>query len=244
MQSNKKRNKTKSLFFVLLPLLLLLLAAPAAPAQLRITGDTKVREHTIARLTAEGAADAALIWDVDQEDKVDAIEWGSSLFFVGPPGSYRIKCRAIRVKDGRPIAETARATVVIEAASPPPPPPPPGPTPPPPPPPPPTPVVVKTLWILVVEETAEASANRGEFFANRELIDRIRAKGHRYRVADKDVKDKDGRQPADLAPWLKRAAGKSLPQLFLISQDGDILFEGPLPKTPAELVALMVKVGG
>ncbi len=106
-----------------LPLLLalLLIAPPPARADLRIAGDLKVRPHRMAVLSAEGAPDgAALIWDFD-EDRLHGEEAGGRLFLAGPPGSYRVKLRAIIVKDGRTQALTARAEVVIGDPAPPPP---------------------------------------------------------------------------------------------------------------------------
>jgi hypothetical protein len=98
-----------------------------APAARPAAYELKVPEHKIVRLTATGDTDgAALIWDLDREDVADVEEIGGRLLFAGPPGVYKIKLRAIRVKDGKTSAETARATVTIGTA----PPAPPGPNPP------------------------------------------------------------------------------------------------------------------
>lgn len=231
---------------LLLLLLLMTLTPATAFGQLRVVGETKVERDKMARLQADGApVGSAIVWDVDKEDLVDIEEMGSRFIFTGPPGVYKVKCRALSVQDGRTIVQTVRVTVTVTGKSDPIPPPPvppnPGPTPPPPPP---VPVVVKTLWILVVEETGEASSERGAFFGDKDLQARVRDKGHRYRVTDKDVRDAKGNVPKDLAPWLEKAKGKKLPQLFLISQDGDVLYEGNMVATPKDLIALMAKVGG
>jgi len=97
-----------------------------ALADLTIKGELRVDRDKLVRLTVDGALDkAALIWDFD-EDKLDAEETGKRLVFCGPPGTYKIKCRAITLGvDGKTTVETARAVVVIGGGGPPPPPPPP-----------------------------------------------------------------------------------------------------------------------
>ncbi len=108
-------------------ILAVLLVGGSAWADLKITGEMKVPEHRIVRLTATGDIDgAALIWDLDREDVADVEEIGGRLLFAGPPGVYKVKLRAIRTKDGKTSAETARATVTVGSA----PPVPPGPIPP------------------------------------------------------------------------------------------------------------------
>ena len=99
----------------------------------------------------------------------------------------------------------------------------------------------------VVYESADKSAKWSQFFADKALADRWTAKGHLPPVlADQDVKDGKTKQPpAKLVPYLNRAKGKSLPQLYLIdAATGDVAYEGPAPESPAELLKLLDKVGG
>lgn len=111
-------------------LLAVLVLGGSAMAEVRIVGELKVPEHRIVRLSAAGDVDgAALVWDVDREDAVDVVEIGGQFLLVGPPGTYKVKVRAFRSKDGKLSAETARAVITIGAA-PPPGPVPPGPNPP------------------------------------------------------------------------------------------------------------------
>ena len=112
-------------------------------------------------------------------------------------------------------------------------------------PPPPRPLPTPTrCWLVVVEETAEALANRGNYYADRNLRAYLSAKGWKQRLADKDVKDRDGKQPRDLAPYLAVAQNKVLPFFWLVDQDGTIRAEGPLPGTPTELLTVLRRVGG
>lgn len=87
-------------------------------------------------------------------------------------------------------------------------------------------------------------ALRGQLFMDPTLAARMKERGHKFRVVDKDVKGANDQPPADLVPYLKRASGKSFPQFFLVSPDGTLLHEGDLPKSPADLIAVMQKVGG
>ena len=106
------------------------------------------------------------------------------------------------------------------------------------------PVTQQKLVVLIIEETAEAVAARGAYMTEPNLQARLKEKGHKWRVADKDVTDRTGNQPADLKPWLAKAAGKALPWLFLIGPDGTEVFSGPLPAKPVDLVAQLAVHGG
>lgn len=99
--------------------------------------------------------------------------------------------------------------------------------------------------MVVIEETEQAANNRGQFFADADLQAYLAAKlSGKARIADQNVVDPTGKPPRDLVPYLERAKGKPLPQVYLVGDDGTILYEGDLPKTPAELLATLRKVGG
>lgn len=223
----------------LLGCLILLGLISAASAEMKIDGEPKVAAYKLVRLSVSGAADdAAIIWDIDREDLADVAEIERGIVFSAPPGSYRVKARSVRLKDGKVLIETARLTVTIDGGViPTPPDPPPTPTP--------TPTPASgPFWLLVIEETGEASGARGDFFANKELRSRIVTKSHKYRVADKDVKGRDGKPPPDMAPWLDRTKGKKLPWLYIIDAKGNIAFDAEMVRTPADLIKLLDKLGG
>lgn len=121
---------------------------------------------------------------------------------------------------------------------------PPAPTPPGPvdPPKPPTPKEAP-LWVVVVEESAKRTPQQAAMLASPALAARLKAKGHHFRIVDKDAKAPDGSQ-ADYAAFVQRAAGKDLPQLFLVTTDGDVRFEGRLPEPEAALIDTLGKAGG
>lgn len=102
------------------------------------------------------------------------------------------------------------------------------------------------LVVVVVEETGDAAAGRGAFFRDKPLTDRLQAKGHKWAAFDKDVIDNTtGKPPEDKAYYLKLAAGKGFPQVFLVeAKTGVVRYQGDMPGTPAELLALIQKYGG
>jgi hypothetical protein len=105
----------------------------------------------------------------------------------------------------------------------------------------------RKLAAYVVYESSDKSAKWSAFFSSKEVSDRWAAKGHLAPVlADQNVIDgKTKLPPAKLVPYLNRAKGKSLPQLYLIdAASGDVAFEGPAPDSPAEFLKLLDKVGG
>ena len=207
-------------------------------AEVRIEGDPVAAAGKMLRLRAAGDVQgAALIWDVSDEEALDLEEVGDRLLLTGPKGTYKVKLRAVKLVGGKATVETARVTVTIGDAPKPGPAPGPQPTPQPP-------ADLKTLWVILVEETAAAAKDRGKLLSDKALNDRIQAKKHRWRVVDQDAVNSDGRPPADLAPWITRAKAAGLPRLFLVDQDGRILDEGPVPGTAKDLLAKIEKVGG
>ena len=138
-------------------------------------------------------------------------------------------------------AEVIRRVIEVDAGGQPQPPQPgPGPAPTPTP----GPTTPTKLTVVVVEETADAVATRGALFSDPALNARMKAKGHGFRVVDKDVVGPDGKPPADIKRFLDRASGKALPQLFLVDEQGKARFAGDMAKTAAELLDLITRFGG
>lgn len=107
----------------------------------------------------------------------------------------------------------------------------------------PTPASVGKLWVVVVETPAGAPA-RGQLFSDPALTAYMKIKGNHFRIIDQNVRDASGKTPADVAPYLALAAGKTLPQAFVVDPGGHLLYSGTLPQTADALVALLKKVGG
>ena len=108
---------------------------------------------------------------------------------------------------------------------------------------PPTPVAGK-LFVVVIEETRQAVPDRAVWFADRKLEAAMKAKGHKWRIVDKDVTNGEGQTPPDVKRFIEAAAGKTLPMLFLVSEAGKTVHSGPVPKTGDEMIALLAKWGG
>lgn len=95
---------------------IILLWSASVASALSIVGPTQVKPYEGIELYPDtDVAGAATIWDVDREDIAWVREYGPKLVFVGPPGTYKVKLRVIRIgPDGKTInVETARTTVTI-----------------------------------------------------------------------------------------------------------------------------------
>lgn len=227
----------------------LALAMPAW-AELRIVGETKVEPYKLVRLAAEGADGAALIWDVTPEESVDIVEFPSKVLFVAPPGTYKVKLRALRTKDGSSTFETARATVTVGTPTPPVPPVPPAPPVPPVPPPDPAPIPAAGLRVLIVYESAELAklpAAQSNVLYAKSVRDYLNSKcpagpdgkTKEWRIWDKDV---DTAGESKLWQDAMRRPRKGTPWVLISTGVGG--YEGPLPATADETLALLKKYGG
>jgi hypothetical protein len=221
--------------------------APPAPAQGPAAADPVEAHALVLSLPAKVTGPAGQPIHVAASSTATLYVWlpgseGLDVFRPGPgvqqaqcavraakPGTYRLWCVAAL---GQRYS-TGTVSVVVGD----------GPPPPPTPPPPPPPVAVGKLWLVIVE-TPSGAAGRGKLLADPALQALVKARGHRLRVVDADVRGPDGNPPADVAPYLDRAAGKTLPQLFIVTEAGAVLFAGALPETGAALAELVKAKGG
>lgn len=121
------------LFQIAIGLAVVLIFASLVFADVKILGDSKSEPYKLVTLRAD-ADGAALIWDVSDEDLVSSREFpDGSLTLTAKPGTYRIKVRAVRMKDGKISVETARHVLTFGDGPAPKPPVPPDPKPPTPP---------------------------------------------------------------------------------------------------------------
>jgi hypothetical protein len=223
---------------------------PAPVVRLSIGGDLKIKRDKLVRLTAIGAQPgAALIWDVGNEEVIDAEETEGRFLFTGPPGVYKVKLRAIVLKDGKTSVETARATVTVEGQIDPPQP---GPGPNPDPGPKPDPAIVpfpaNKLRVLIVYESAELQklpAAQSNILFAKSVRDYLRAKTDiedgttAWRIWDADVAT-----DAESKTWqeaMKRPR-KQLPWIIIANNKSG--YEGPLPSNVDETIKLLKKYGG
>lgn len=99
--------------------------------------------------------------------------------------------------------------------------------------------------VVIVEETSDAANNRGAMLTNKALATHMSAKGHTFRVVDKDVKDAFGNVPADLKPVIDDAAKKGYPQVYLMDRASKLpTLQFAAPLTATELLKLLTDNGG
>lgn len=91
-------------------------------------------------------------------------------------------------------------------------------------------------WVLI-EETSQAGAWRGK--ALQDAITWSDANGVKHRTFDVS-----GPVPEDIKPYMDRARGKALPQVFLVTESGELLYGGDCPKTATGLPDLLKKYKG
>lgn len=229
-------------------LCLLGLWVAVAGAGITIKGETRVEQYKLVRLEVAGASDgAAVVWDIDEE-KLDVDESGTKLVMTGPPGTYRIKVRAIVLKDGKATIDTARATVTITGKAPQPgPTPDPGPTPGPAPDPSPAPIPAEGLRVLVVYEAGEdAKLSKGQLAtiygkAFRTLMDQKCVTGADGKTREWRIYDKDTDTGGEAKHWQDAMKRPRTQVPWLVISNGKTGYEGPLPEGAAETLALINK---
>ena len=216
----------------------LALTAPLGWAQLRVKAEREYAPHRKIVLQAADvtSAKAQFLWDVDGD--ADTVEAGGTLYVWAAPGTYKVRLTAIDFDAKKVERATFSFTVTGKVA--------PGPGPKPDDPP-----DVKpagALRVLVVYESADASrlpSSQQSVLYGKTFRDALDArtplgpdgKAREWRIYDADV-DLSGEAKA----WrdLMARPRTALPWLVL-SYDSGVAFEGPLPKTVAEAVALLDK---
>ena len=191
----------------------------------------------LVRVSAKTDAGAVVKWKVLGDWQYAADSDGKSVVVVCKSGRLDVLAVAVIDVDGK--AEVSEFVTLTFNAGSVPPGPGPGPTPV-------VPVTPSKLQIVIVEETSDAAAGRGAMFADATLGARMKAKGHSWRVVDKDVVGPDRKTPpADIAAQLQAAKGKALPQIFLIDEARVVRYAGDWgDKTAADLIALLAQWGG
>jgi len=114
----------------------------------------------------------------------------------------------------------------------------------PPPPVPPVPIPQK-LTIAIVENPATTTVEQRQVLADQAWRN-LAADKHTFKgIIPTDVTDKrTGKPPADLVPFLNRAALHNLPWVMFTKPDHTIVWEGQLPTTAQELLNLIHQHGG
>jgi hypothetical protein len=234
----------------------LALALCALAAPVKIVGPSTVLPYKLVELQAEGdLTGAAVLWDVTPEDDVDMREQpGGKLTFAAPPGTYKVRCTVVRLKDGQTIADRQRCVVVIGTPTPVPP----GPNPPTPPTPTPgtAPIDGKGLHVLMVYESADLAkypVRQLDAMQNSKVRGYLNEKcppgpvgGQReWWMLDKDVDT--GQLPKKWQDAMRRAKADpkfKTPWLIVSNPDMGGGYEGPVPDDADKMMELLKRYGG
>lgn len=110
-------------------------------------------------------------------------------------------------------------------------------------PPDPPPVPVGKLWTVIIHESSNLTPAQSKIATSKAVADWIQSKGHHKAwIVDKDVTNELNESPPSIKEYVGRA--KSLPFLFLVSETGTVVSEGPLPDSEAAVIDLLKKYGG
>ncbi len=160
------------------------------------------------------------------------------LFWATTPGRYTITAVITSVEIDwderrfRIVTVPIQHTVVVEGEHSPDPPEP-GPDPEPDP----APDKLAEMWVIVIEESRDRTAEQAQILLDLSLRNWLEENGHHFRLVDQD-------QPAsDLTAWIARTEEHDLPRCFLVGEDGESVFEGPLPESKAAFLKLVKKWG-
>jgi hypothetical protein len=102
--------------------------------------------------------------------------------------------------------------------------------------------IVKLFGIIIVEESKDRTPPQAAVQAA--IHKACDAKKLQYARLDQNVVDETGKPPADMAAWLAKAKGKTLPYLLLVGENGQVAWEGSQPATEAAALELLKKYGG
>ena len=109
------------------------------------------------------------------------------------------------------------------------------------------PVVVEQqgIYIVIIEETGNATQARGQILQDPTLAAHMAAKQEKFRIVDKDAATRAATPPADVVRFLDQAKTMTLPVLFLVDSKGVQIGKGqPCPQTAAGILEALAKVGG
>lgn len=135
----------------------------------------------------------------DQAGTYRLVAWTA----IGGVPTLAVEC-LVEIDGGKPIPPTPPGPI---------PPTPPGPTPPD--------DKAAALFVLVIEETFDAAATRGQWFTSPEMAE-LKTAGVKIRVVDKDTRGPKGEVPSDLRAYLEFARDKPLPYLFVVDDQAKV----------------------
>lgn len=159
-----------------------------------------------------------------------ALEGGKCIIFEADPGAYGV---LFFPPGDTTQPKVTRVVLSADKPDPPTPDPEPGPGPAPTP---------GTRWLLIIHEAQDTTFAQEQLFA--QLRRATELSKHKLKIVDDDATDEDGGTVDALDPWIRRAAGKPQPYLFILDNDGKVLFEGACPADKAAFLKLVKAKGG
>lgn len=110
----------------------------------------------------------------------------------------------------------------------------------------PGPVGQHKIYMVVVTEATAITPAQADMLDDAALMARMKDKGHKYLLVDKDAIDKlGGGVPPKLKPYLDLAKGKQLPFVIMVDlTTGQELLKEPLPATAADVIKMLERAGG
>lgn len=202
---------------------------PSAPFALTVEPEKPKYMATVRVMNVPVGAKVDLFWDVVPEDAVEVRECDcdGTLTFAGPPRQYVVKARGY--VDGKKVS--LRTTVTLTGGQPDP-----NPNPGPNPTPDPTPAS-RVVRFVVVEDTAQARAWRGDVIGSPQVAAWYKTARMSHRLLSTAAAGPDGPPDAEAAAFLGRAKGKDLPWLWQLDAAGRVVRDLKVPTTPEAFVA-------
>lgn len=250
---------------VLLGMLTLLsMTVSLLAGEVRIVGDSKIKENKLGELRLDGVVEkSAVLWRYDKaliDTRVGPKK--NVLLWTAAPGTYTLEVYVFSTdKEGVPVIDEGSTTLTVEPRVPPPvppvppvppgpnPPTPPGPNPPNPPPPSPAPIQGDGFQVLMVFD----EVNKAKL-PPKQLGVIYGAEVRKY-LEDKCVTEPDGKTKAyriwdineqvagDLPKWAEAMKRPRASVPWLIISNGKGGYEGPMPESPEKTLELLKKFG-
>jgi hypothetical protein len=231
-----------------LALFLCLIFAPYVSADVKVSGEATYKPHDpiVLKASEASSAKAQFLWDISEGAQF--VEAGGTLYVWAPPGTYKVRLTSIDF-DSKKI-ERASFTFTVSGKAPVPPGPnPPGPDPPGPKPTP-APIQRPGLHVLILYDAEDTQLPKGQrnILEGKQVRDWLEANT----VQDPDI-------PSWKTYWIAphKTDVLKMPKVWqdafnrphasipwVIISNGTTGFEGPLPNSPAEFIALAQKYVG
>jgi len=109
----------------------------------------------------------------------------------------------------------------------------------------PVPPIARRLWVITLRETSDLTPAQANIVFSDLVANVMQSKKHHWRCCDPDGKDREGKVPPGIQPYLDLAQGRALPMLFLVAADnGDLMYASDFPASATDFADLLTIIGG